>query len=192
MAVHRLSILAFCTLPFLVADAAAQTGRYRAWDRNNDGAITRAEWRGTPQEFRDRDMNRDGVLSGTEVEEQDWEESSENWDLDTFMALDRNRNGRIARGEWRGDVTTFRRVDRNGDNQITRAEFLNANAGYDADMDVTDFSTLDSNYNGRIERREWAGTLVTFDRLDVNGDGWLTRQDRSTARPIGRSTDQQM
>jgi Ca2+-binding EF-hand superfamily protein len=183
MSLHRVFILAFAALPLLATDATAQiSGQYRAWDRNNDGRITRAEWRGPEQEFRERDLNRDGILSGIEVrddnwEESNWEESSENWDAETFMALDRNRNGRVTRGEWRGDVATFRRVDRNRDNQITRAEFLNANAGFDVDVDATDFEALDDDYNGRIDRPEWNGTRAMFDRLDANRDGWLSRRE---------------
>ena len=36
-------------------------------DTDNDGVITRAEWRGNDQSFREHDLNHDGVLSGEEV-----------------------------------------------------------------------------------------------------------------------------
>jgi hypothetical protein len=36
-------------------------------DRNNDGVITRDEWRGSEQSFNVRDWNGDGKLSGNEV-----------------------------------------------------------------------------------------------------------------------------
>jgi Ca2+-binding EF-hand superfamily protein len=142
MAAHRLFILVFAALLFLPVNAAAQvSGQYRAWDRNNDGVISRWEWRGDAQEFRDLDWNRDGVLSGSELRDQSWR-SSDRWDNETFLTLDRNRNGSIARGEWRGDPATFRELDRNGDNQITRAEFLNADAGYaDARRSIVSTST---------------------------------------------------
>jgi hypothetical protein len=39
-------------------------------DTDRDGVVTRAEWRGTDQAFRDHDTNRDGVLSGTEVSDE--------------------------------------------------------------------------------------------------------------------------
>ena len=178
MAFHRVFILAFAALPLIATEAMAQaSGQYRTWDRNNDGIISRAEWRGTPQEFRERDINRDDILSGTEMRDRNWTESGEQWDDDTFATLDRNGNGRLARGEWRGDLATFRQVDRNGDNQITRDEFVNANAGYDVDVDVTDFNTLDRNNNVRIDRLEWRGSRAAFDRLDVNRDGWLSRRE---------------
>ena len=41
--------------------------RFRGLDRNNDGKITRDEWRGNDVSFRVHDWNRDGVLSGIEV-----------------------------------------------------------------------------------------------------------------------------
>ena len=50
-------LISLLALPLLSASAAAQD--YRAWDRNNDGVITRSEWRGTLQQFRERDVNRD-------------------------------------------------------------------------------------------------------------------------------------
>jgi len=178
MAVHRLVILAFAALPFLAADASAQTAaQLRTWDYNNDGIITRAEWRGTAQSFANRDMNRDGVLSGIEAWEPDWAPQSADWDLETFTSLDRNQDGLLTRREWRGDIATFRQIDRNRDNQISQTEFLNGDAGYDLDVDVTDFDEIDDNYNGRVERREWRGTRATFERLDRNRDGWLSRRE---------------
>jgi len=185
MAIHHLLMLALAALPLLAADAAAQdAGRYRAWDRNNDGVITRAEWRGDAQEFRDLDWNRDGVLSGTEVIDQSVIEA---WDVGTFVALDRNRNGQISRGEWRSDVLTFRRVDRNGDNQISRAEFLNADAGFEAD--VTDFEALDFDNSDRIERDEWNGTRAAFNRLDTNRDGSLSRRELAAGDAVVAAAD---
>jgi Ca2+-binding EF-hand superfamily protein len=155
-----------------VLNVAAQD--YRNWDRNNDGVITRYEWRGTVQEFRDLDLNRDGVLSGNELRDQDspWSNSAGQ----TFASLDRNGDGRINRGEWRGDRGSFVRADRNGDNFITRSEFMNMNAG-NYDDDSADFTALDDNNDGRIERYEWNGTGAAFNRLDQNRDGVLSRRE---------------
>jgi hypothetical protein len=41
--------------------------RFFGLDRNHDGRITRAEWRGNDVSFRVHDWNGDGVLSGAEV-----------------------------------------------------------------------------------------------------------------------------
>lgn len=172
MTVHRFLIPAIAALPFLAARAEAQdTSRLRSWDRNRDGVITRSEWQGTLQEFRSRDGNRDGVLSGDEL--RGVNDAADEWQQqDAFLALDRNRDGRVARAEWRGTLASFRRADRNGDNVVTRGEFLNVNAGFEGD---TDFRALDADRSGRIERDEWTRTRATFNRLDANRDGVLTR-----------------
>jgi Ca2+-binding EF-hand superfamily protein len=174
MTIHRVLILAVAALPFLTCDVAAQDmARYRSWDRNNDGMISRAEWRGTPQQFRSLDWNRDGVLSGDEI----WDsETDDSLTGESFEALDRNNDGRLTRGEWRADRAAFLRVDRNGDNHISRGEFLNANAGY-RELGTDDFDQMDVNGSGRIERGEWSGTRATFSRLDRNGDGMLTPRE---------------
>jgi Ca2+-binding EF-hand superfamily protein len=175
MALHRNLILALVALPFVGSTVLGQDARqYRAWDRNSDGVITRAEWRGPLQEFRERDWNSDGVLSGREV----WNEAfdqEDKWDVNDFVSLDRNRNGRLSRAEWRADRETFLRVDRNGDNQITRAEFLNANAGNATE--AAHFDALDRDLSERIERDEWTGTRAAFNRMDANRDGVLTRRE---------------
>jgi EF hand len=51
--------------------AFAQSGnprfdRFRDFDRNNDGLITRSEWHNSPAEFRTLDRNRDNVISRAE------------------------------------------------------------------------------------------------------------------------------
>jgi Ca2+-binding EF-hand superfamily protein len=174
MALYRTFILALIALPFLAANAAAQNTRYRAWDRNNDGIISRTEWRGTVQEFRQLDRNRDGMLSGTELRTGNLDDQ---WDAQTFASLDRNGNGRLTRGEWLGDVATFRQVDRNRDNQITRGEFLNANVGFDNEEIINDFDATDTNNNNLIEQYEWDGTRAAFNQLDYNRDGAISRRE---------------
>ena len=185
MALHRYLILSFAALPLLGTAVLAQDARqYRAWDRNNDGVITRAEWRGPLQEFRERDWNSDGILSGTEIQNDRWRQSAD-MDVEEFDSLDTNGNGRISRAEWRGDRVTFREVDRNRDNQITRDELDNGNVGYTAG--TSQFDVLDLDYSERIERDEWNGTRVAFNRLDSNRDGVLTRRELN-AGDVARSS----
>jgi hypothetical protein len=41
--------------------------RFKGMDKNNDGQISRDEWRGNDRSFEKKDTNGDGVLSGTEL-----------------------------------------------------------------------------------------------------------------------------
>jgi len=42
-------------------------GRFKQFDRDQNGVISRDEWRGNDQSFRTHDRNNDGVLSGSEL-----------------------------------------------------------------------------------------------------------------------------
>jgi Ca2+-binding EF-hand superfamily protein len=184
------------TVPALTLGAAPQAQnqssrqaqvRFQAMDQNRDGVVSRAEWRGSAQSFRRHDWNGDGVLSNEEVrvgaarepgEPDDYDQTRRpefrNWTDRGFTNLDRNGDGRIARGEWFYDREGFIRADRDRDNALTRAEFLSA----DVDSDREDrFEYLDANQNGRVERAEWHASRDAFEWLDRNNDGVLSRAE---------------
>ncbi|MEO5898378.1 MAG: hypothetical protein ABIS06_22035 [Vicinamibacterales bacterium] len=120
-------------------EAEREQARFRIMDRDGDGVITRAEWRGNAESFSRHDTNRDGVLSGSEI----WiggrrtdvpaanansEEARQRQDelIEVFYRADRNYDGRIGRNEWPSDAATFDRVDRNRDGFISEQEYLGA------------------------------------------------------------------
>jgi len=171
------------------ADAQGRQGnrmRFAVMDANNDGRISREEWRGSDTSFRVHDWNGDGVLSGDEVRlgaqrrtrvEEDFEPERlvlRDWSPSKFTSIDRNRDGRVTRDEWFYDMEGFLRADRNRDNVLSRAEFL----GGDIDDDREDtFLDLDHDRSGRIERTEWHGSREAFDWMDRNNDGVLSRAE---------------
>lgn len=178
--------------------------RFQAMDTNNDGRITRQEWRGNDRSFRNHDWNNDGVLSGDEVrpggqrrtpwDDRDFEASIEredDWTDERFRALDHNNDGRLSRSEWHADAELFSRIDRNRDNTISAVEFK---GGEDDDREDR-FADLDTNRDGRVTRAEWHGSSAVFDALDANRDGVLTRAeaigtgDAQDARDEFRSVD---
>ncbi|MGH9173838.1 MAG: hypothetical protein ACRD1H_05755, partial [Vicinamibacterales bacterium] len=153
--------------------------RFEVMDRNNDGVITRDEWRGSPRSFEVHDWNGDGRLAGNEVrigarQETDFEEADHNpsraerfvsWTDAGFANLDHNRDRRITSNEWHYDRESFLRADRNRDGVLNRTEFL----GSDMDDDRGDqFEDLDVNGNGRVERGEWHASADAFTWLDRN------------------------
>ena len=50
-----------------------------------------------------------------------------------------------------------------------------------------DFDALDVNNNNRIERREWQARLDEFNRLNTDGDNFLTRDELEGTAPVGTS-----
>jgi Ca2+-binding EF-hand superfamily protein len=193
----RLLAILIIALPLAALDVSAQGRgrgqrqdpameiRFRNMDRNNDGIITRDEWRGSAQSFRVHDWNQDGMLSGNEIriggrrdqtDERDFDPTTPDeffdWTEAGFTRLDRNRDGRVVRTEWPFNTESFYRADRNRDNVLSRAEFL----GQDVDDDREDrFEYMDVDNNGRIDRDEWHGTDETFKWLDRNNNGSLSR-----------------
>ena len=171
------------TIP--AAPGAQAQMRFQGMDTNNDGVITRAEWRGSDRAFQNQDWNGDGRLSGPEVtaggrRNQNFEEADHlpnryeryvSWTQAGFTNLDHNRDRRITSNEWHFDTETFRRVDRNGDGAIDQTEFL----GKEDDARDASFDDLDWNNNGRVERSEWSGSAAVFNGLDRNRDGVLSR-----------------
>ena len=167
-------------------DRALGQARFRAMDTNLDGRITRAEWRGSVQSFNVHDWNGDGVLSGNEVTPggQRPQASDDNyiasrfqmnnWSAQNFQQLDHNRDNRISSDEWHYDIEAFVRADRNRDGVISRAEFLDT--AVDDDRDDR-FDYLDVNGDNRVSRDEWHSSVETFNWLDRNRDGALTRTE---------------
>ena len=174
--------------------------RFRAMDRNNDGVITRAEWRGTAQSFAEHDWNRDGVLSGDEVRigvprsTRRARRRRLRHRVRSLLQLDGRATSRpsiaiVTAASRRASGTTtiesFNRVDRNRDGFLTRAEFLGTST-VDDDRDDR-FEYLDVDNNGRVERREWHGTGETFNWLDRNNDDILIAR-RVVGAPAATST----
>jgi hypothetical protein len=146
------------------------------------------------------DWNRDGVLSGAEIqmgatrpEDAVVDDPGSrgravpNWSRETFDALDRDNNGRITTDEWRYEAETFRRIDRNGDRVLTLGEF----EATDVDDDRDDrFEYLDMNNDGYLSGTEWHGSAATFEWLDQNRDRRLSRLEvigEEDAAPGGRT-----
>ena len=101
--------------------------------------------------------------------------NSTDWTVRGFTGLDHNRDNKVTADEWHFDREGFRRADHNRDGAISRSEFLNENAQEQDDDREDRFVDLDVNRDNRVSRDEWHGTRASFDLLDDNRDGVLTR-----------------
>jgi Ca2+-binding EF-hand superfamily protein len=161
--------------------------RFEGMDADNDGVITRGEWKGNDQSFRQQDTNRDGVLSGAEIriEERRIDE------------MDADNDGVITRSEWRGNVESFREQDTNRDGVLSGGELTpRRTVGPRAqrrDELVAQFSRADRNGDARLRRGEWTAELGSFAQADADRDGFVTRAEflavRQDAAPgVGSAT----
>jgi len=107
-----------------------------------------------------------------------------------FADLDRNRNGQIERGEWRGSPRSFAIHDWNNDGVLSGDEVRTGAVPPAGSLEADDynmssgdrFSYLDVNNNGFIDRNEWDGSLNTFYDLDTNNDNRITRAELNMGR----------
>ena len=187
-------------LPLQIALAAAVLAgattahaqmRFRGMDANNDGIITRSEWRGNDRSFRNQDWNGDGILSGDEVQtgarrqanwSQDWNRDGRVDNLDAqiaqrFRGYDMNTDNRVARSEWPGDARLFTRLDTNRDGYLSMQEYTQG-GGFTLDAQGGPsfrFPNIDANNDGWIGRNEWNMGSADFNRLDLNRDNRISR-----------------
>ena len=82
-------------------------------DANNDGRISKEEWKGKEKAFANRDKNSDGFID-TEDAKLGREQ--------LFAKSDANNDGKVAKEEWKGKAEQFGRLDRNGDGFLEKSE----------------------------------------------------------------------
>jgi len=106
-----------------------------------------------------------------------------------FREMDANRDGRIARSEWRGSTQSFKVHDWNGDGVLSGDEvvagarrarrmeeddYVPGTPNSSLDWTDADFRSLDRDNDRRISAAEWYYDLDTFRRADRNNDGVLS------------------
>lgn len=183
--------------------------RFRAMDTDNDGVITRDEWRGNAESFRQHDTNGDGVLSGGEVwvpagrmpETQDRSRREER--AARFNRLDTNADGRISLREWSGTRAMFDRMDRNRNQFISRDEFMEVaierpagTAGSQpADRDSqVQTRAYQAGYQKGLEEGRQAGRedkTINGGKWDLEGQRELEQADSGYRNELGVRADYQ-
>jgi Ca2+-binding EF-hand superfamily protein len=153
----------------------------RELDTDRDSLISRQEWN---RYFINHDDDRDEALSRNEIqapptgvapaagqtsEKPEWVKGREA----LFDRLDANHDGTLSRNEWPASDRSFRIMDANADKAISREEFLSTNGRFWNQL----FEDWDSNQDGVLARSEWLDTEESFNRLDTDRNGILSRQE---------------
>jgi len=90
--------------------------RMKNMDINNDGQISRDEWKGRAEAFDRIDKNSDGSLTREELG------AAARNHAGRLNQMDANNDGKISRDEWKGNPKRFDRLDANGDGAVTKEE----------------------------------------------------------------------
>lgn len=96
-------------------------------DRNRDGRITQAEWRFARDAFDRADHNGDRVVTRAEFLNEDTTAAR-----DSVSFMDANRDGQVARREWRGAAEEFNRRDGNRDGVLSGTELTSVDGNLDS------------------------------------------------------------
>jgi Ca2+-binding EF-hand superfamily protein len=102
-----------------------------------------------------------------------------------FQMLDKNGDGKVTRDEFPGNPDVFDRIDSDKDGLLSISEVTQAPPGAGGGMVPTllreRLRAMDTDGDGKITRGEFQGPQAIFDRLDVNKDGVLNRDDNPAA-----------
>jgi Ca2+-binding EF-hand superfamily protein len=182
--------------------------RFRGMDADNDGVITREEWRGNDESFKQQDTNRDGVLSGDEVwvpagkDQQTPDRLRREERAARFERVDTNADGRISLREWAGSRVMFDRMDRNHDEFISRDEFMEAAverpAGTAAPLTAAQAQAQTRAYQAGYQKGLDEGRQAGREDKTINGGKWdlegqreLEQADSGYRNELGTRTDYQ-
>jgi hypothetical protein len=130
--------------------------RFKQLDRNGDGYVTLDEWPLDAASFRIVDRDHDGRLSPGEL-------------LEPSILRDVPAPYQVPRLEFHHEPPQNHTAQGAG---IRPLESLWS--PWATPQDRVRFQVLDRNHDDRLSRGEWMGSITTFGRLDVNGDGFIT------------------
>jgi len=97
--------------------------------------------------------------------------------LQRFQAIDKDRDGKISRAEFPGQPPLFERLDADKDGFLTKEEIVKEQEAARAGFAAERLKAMDKDGDGKISRQEFQGPEPAFDRLDANGDGFLTKEE---------------
>ena len=91
-------------------------------DVNNDGKISKEEWKGPADLFTRIDADKDGYITREEMRQNRPQRGDRRRGRPNFSEMDTNNDGKVSKDEWKGPADLFDRIDANQDGSIVQDE----------------------------------------------------------------------
>lgn len=162
-------------------------------DTDQDGKITREEWRGKTEKFDKLDADGNGVIEAAELapkkgatdraKKPDGRDFSAEGVKNRFASLDKDQDGELTMDDGLGEAMLMN-MDADNSGGVSLAEFQ---AAVEKARGVQNqrrrgnakrmLRRFDTDKDGKVSRDEFPGSDQRFDSMDKNGDGYLSAED---------------
>jgi Ca2+-binding EF-hand superfamily protein len=141
--------------------------RLQLIDADRDSRISVKEFDGDVADFLYFDRNASGSVTLSEIQRAVEVEQEA---LDRVLQGDRDGDGRLSKGEFRGSSRRFRYLDLNEDGLVTTEEYVLEHRRLSERLERDD---MDS--DRKISAAEFSGGAAKFEKYDANKDGFIDR-----------------
>ncbi|MGD9368263.1 MAG: EF-hand domain-containing protein [Desulfobacteraceae bacterium] len=152
------------------------------FDQNGDGLVSADEFPGNQEQFQRLDLDGDGYLDTAEAPKGPPRGPVDPQEI--LAEFDADDDGYLSALEFPGPEAHFEDLDTDGDGFLDQEELL---AGRPGPPEGGGFERDDADQDGRVSQSEFSGPQDLFQRMDRDGDGYITQDEaRSGHRGPGR------
>lgn len=151
------------------------------FDQDRDGLVSVNEFPGDESIFSSLDVDGSGFIDETEAQEVRPPHGGP--DPEAMLdEIDSDGDGMLSFAEFPGPADHFDRLDADGDGLLSADELL---AGRPGPAGEDGFANDDADQDGLVSLAEFSGSEDLFDKLDADGDGYISEQEARPAPPRG-------